>query len=180
MSGALDGLSASGGLSALDILPEHSLAAVVDSLVRVVEAVGAAVIFVGAVLAAVRFVATALRTRSADAFVPVRLSLGRFLELGLEFQLASDVLRTAIAPSYREIGQLGAIAAIRTALNYFLAREIRDERLQLAGEAARSGSGNPSSGDPSAGHPPAGRPAAGRLPAGHPPAAAAPRSDSDT
>jgi len=163
---ALDGLSAVKRLSALDVLPEHSLAAVVDSLVRVVEAVGAAVIFVGAVLAAVRFVATALRTRSADAFVPVRLSLGRFLELGLEFQLASDVLRTAIAPSYREIGQLGAIAAIRTALNYFLAREIRDERQQLAGEAAR-----PPSGSPPAGHPAAEDPAAAR-----PAAAAAPRS----
>ena len=163
---ALDGLSAVKRLSALDVLPEHSLAAVVDSLVRVVEAVGAAVIFVGAVLAAVRFVATALRTRSADAFVPVRLSLGRFLELGLEFQLASDVLRTAIAPSYREIGQLGAIAAIRTALNYFLAREIRDERQQLAGEAAR-----PPSGSPPAGHPAAEDPAAARAAA-----AAAPRS----
>jgi len=168
---ALDGLSAVNRLSALDVLPEHSLAAVVDSLVRVVEAVGAAVIFVGAVLAAVRFVATALRTRSADAFVPVRLSLGRFLELGLEFQLASDVLRTAIAPSYREIGQLGAIAAIRTALNYFLAREIRDERRQLAGEAARPPSGMPPSGNPLSGNPPAGHPAPE-----DPAAAAAPRS----
>jgi hypothetical protein len=61
-----------------------------------------------------------LRDRDAGAFVPVRLTLGRFLALGLEFQPASDVLRTAVAPSFRELGQL---AAIRTALNYFLARE---------------------------------------------------------
>jgi len=73
-----------------------------------------------------------LRTRNAEVFVPVRLGLGRFLELGLEFQLASDVLRTAIAPSFREIGQLAAVAAIRTALNYFLGREIREEREQLS------------------------------------------------
>jgi hypothetical protein len=61
-----------------------------------------------------------LRDRDAGAFVPVRLTLGRFLALGLEFQPASDVLRTAVAPSFRELGQL---AGIRTALNYFLARE---------------------------------------------------------
>ena len=64
--------------------------------------------------------------------MPVRLSLGRFLTLGLEFQLASDVLRTAVAPSFAELGQLAAVAAIRTALNYFLSREIEEERRQVA------------------------------------------------
>ena len=116
---------------AVEVLPEQSLRDVVDVLVRLVEAAGALVIFVGAAIAAVRFVVTGARTRSAEAFVPVRLGLGRFLELGLEFQLASDVLRTAIAPSFREIGQLAAVAAIRTALNYFLGREIREEREQI-------------------------------------------------
>ena len=115
----------------VQVLPEQSLRDVVDVLVRLVEAAGALVIFVGAAFAAVRFVVTGARTRSAEAFVPVRLGLGRFLELGLEFQLAGDVLRTAIAPSFREIGQLAAVAAIRTALNYFLGREIREEREQI-------------------------------------------------
>jgi len=121
---------------ALDVLPEQSLRDVVDILVRFVEAAGALVIFLGALLAAARFVVAGLRTRNAEVFVPVRLGLGRFLELGLEFQLASDVLRTAIAPSFREIGQLAAVAAIRTALNYFLGREIREEREQLSLERA--------------------------------------------
>ncbi len=58
----------------------------------------------------------------------MRLTLGRFLALGLEFQLASDVLRTTIAPSFEELGKLAAVAAIRTALNFFLAREIREEQ----------------------------------------------------
>jgi len=112
---------------ALDVLPEDSLRSVVDTLVRLVEAAGAAVIFVGAVVGAVAFL-RALPHRNAHAFVPVRLALGRFLALGLEFQLASDVLRTAIAPSFTELGKLGAVAAIRTALNFFLAREIREEQ----------------------------------------------------
>jgi uncharacterized membrane protein len=54
----------------------------------------------------------------------IRLRLGRWLALALEFELAADILRTAIAPSWTEIGQLAAIAAIRTALNYFLQQEI--------------------------------------------------------
>jgi uncharacterized membrane protein len=60
--------------------------------------------------------------------VPIRLTLGRFLALGLEFQLASDVLRTAVGPSLEHLAQLAAVAAIRTALNFFLAREIREEQ----------------------------------------------------
>ena len=74
----------------------------------------------------------------AAAFIPVRLTLGRFLALGLEFQLASDVLRTAVAPSFRELGQLAAVAAIRTALKYFLSREIAEER-QVVEERAYDG-----------------------------------------
>ena len=61
--------------------------------------------------------------------VQVRLSLGRWLALGLEFALAADILRTAVAPSWRDIGQLAAIAVLRTGLNYGLEREIaREER----------------------------------------------------
>ena len=110
-------------------------------LVPVVEACGAAVIVVGALWAFVRFVVVGLRDRDAGAFVPVRLTLGRFLALGLEFQLAGDVLRTAVAPGFRELGQLAAVAAIRTALNHFLAREIDEERRQIAEDRAHDGTG---------------------------------------
>jgi uncharacterized membrane protein len=54
----------------------------------------------------------------------VRLLLGRYLALGLEFALGADILATAVSPSWDDIGQLAAIAGIRTALNYFLAREL--------------------------------------------------------
>jgi uncharacterized membrane protein len=51
------------------------------------------------------------------------------------------VLRTAIAPSFAELGKLAAVAAIRTALNFFLAREIAEERrivAEVAPDAGRS------------------------------------------
>ncbi|HET9859710.1 MAG TPA: DUF1622 domain-containing protein [Nocardioidaceae bacterium] len=117
--------------SAAEILPESSLREVVDVFVRLVEAAGAVIIFVGALVAVVLFL-RALPKRDPDEFVPVRLTLGRFLALGLEFQLASDILRTTIAPSFEELGKLAAVAAIRTALNFFLAREIREEQRVIA------------------------------------------------
>jgi uncharacterized membrane protein len=110
---------------------------VVNVLVTIVESFGAAVIAVGAIISFIRFISTAIRAPGdVTAFVPVRLTLGRYLALGLEFQLASDVLRTAVAPTFREIAQLAAIATIRTALNYFLAREISEERRQIREQKA--------------------------------------------
>ena len=60
----------------------------------------------------------------------IRLRLGRWLVLALEFLLAADILKTAVAPSWSEIGQLAAIATLRTALNFFLQREIAQARRQ--------------------------------------------------
>lgn len=57
----------------------------------------------------------------------VRLRLARWLAVALEFALAADILRTAVAPSWDEIGKLAAIATLRTLLNFFLQREIEGE-----------------------------------------------------
>jgi len=46
--------------------------------------------------------------------------------MGLEFELAADIVRSAISPSWTAIGQLGAIAVIRTFLNYFLEKDIKE------------------------------------------------------
>jgi uncharacterized membrane protein len=54
----------------------------------------------------------------------VFIRLGSWLLLGLEFALAADIVRTAISPTWTQVGQLAAIAAIRTGLNYFLERDV--------------------------------------------------------
>lgn len=113
---------------------EEVLREVVGWLVIVVEAFGAAVIIVGAVWGFVQFLLIAVRRHDMNAFLRVRLTVGRFLVLGLEFQLAGDVLRTAVAPGFEELGQLAAIAAIRTVLNIFLMREIAAERREVEQE----------------------------------------------
>jgi uncharacterized membrane protein len=53
----------------------------------------------------------------------IRLRLARWLALAIEFELAADIIRTMIAPTWNDIGQLAAIIVIRTALNFFLGRE---------------------------------------------------------
>ncbi|WP_249644672.1 DUF1622 domain-containing protein [Nocardia sputi] len=119
----------------MEILPEETLRSTAAVLV----------ISIGAVVAVIGFL-RALPRRDPDAFVPVRLTLGRFLALGLEFQLAGDILCTAVVPSFDQIGKLAAIAAIRTALNYFLAREVAEAQCIL-GRKRDAGDGPADVGD---------------------------------
>lgn len=99
----------------------------VEWLRLMVEALGAFVIAVGVVIAVIGLVRHAFLARGTS-FTPIRLAFARYLTLALELQLAADILSTSVAPSWDRIGKLAAIAVIRTALNYFLSKEIRDER----------------------------------------------------
>lgn len=60
----------------------------------------------------------------------IRLGLGRWMALGLEFELAADILRTTVSPTWNEIGQLAAIIIIRTVLNFFLQKDIDKAELR--------------------------------------------------
>ncbi len=108
---------------------EEVLRSAVHHVSLVVEAIGALVIAVGVVVAFVLYVLSELRVRPSS-YEAVRLTLGRFLALGLEFQLGADILGTAVSPSWDEIGKLAAIAGIRTLLNYFLGQELERARAQ--------------------------------------------------
>jgi uncharacterized membrane protein len=115
---------------------EESIRQGVDFLIPIVEAIGALVIVVGVLVSFATYALSELRIRPVP-YERVRLLLGRFLALGLEFQLGADILATAVTPSFAEIGKLGAIATIRTALNYFLAQELAQERsAESVGEPA--------------------------------------------
>ena len=93
---------------------------------------GAAAVVIGlaaiqAVLGSLRLFIPGVPIRTEggrDAKEVVRLTLGRWLAVALEFELAADILRTAITPSWNDIGQLAAIVVLRTVLNYFLQQEI--------------------------------------------------------
>ncbi len=92
-----------------------------------VECTGAVVIGIGVSIALLAFARSLLAGKPAD-FNAIRLVLARYLAMALEFQLGADILSTAVAPTWNEIGKLGAIAVIRTTLNFFLSREMQEER----------------------------------------------------
>jgi uncharacterized membrane protein len=100
---------------------------IAQTIATLVEGVGVTIVAVAVIVASVRYVVGLFRR--VQPFPPegLRLSLGRSLALSLEFLLGADILRTAVEPSWDEIGRLAAIATIRTALNYFLQREIAQE-----------------------------------------------------
>jgi uncharacterized membrane protein len=121
------------------VLNEDLLPTLFEPLVVLAEAGSVLVITIGALVGFVRFVSVAIRTPHGEGFVAIRLELGRYLTLGLEFLLAADIMRTAIRPSFQEIGQLAAIAAIRTGLAFFLEQEMRQEQTEIARQARERG-----------------------------------------
>ncbi len=88
----------------------------------IVEGAAALLITIGAAEA---FVMSLLRFRAHTAQkMQIWMHFATWLLLGLEFELAADVIRTAISPTWSDIGQLASIAAIRTFLSYFLDKDI--------------------------------------------------------
>lgn len=98
------------------------------------EIAAALVIGVAIVRAIIAFLRRLLAgsRQNSDSTELIRLQLGRALTLGLEFTVASDILRTAVAPTRQDILNLASIVLLRTLLNYFLEQEIRqgEERRQ--------------------------------------------------
>lgn len=99
------------------LIAEH-VALILEGLVIVTIVIGA----IDAVLGAVRYLM--IRGQGADVRRGVWLGFARWLVLSLEFALGADLIRTAISPTWTDIGQLAAIAAIRTGLGFFLEKDI--------------------------------------------------------
>ncbi len=104
---------------------EDLFRAISAAIALALEALSVLMIVIGAVEAAWGLLSGAIR---ADTTHGRRrrawLSLARWLLLGLEFMLAADIVRTAISPTWDDVGQLAAIAVIRTFLNSFLERDL--------------------------------------------------------
>lgn len=56
----------------------------------------------------------------------IRVQFGSSVAVSLELLLDVDVLATAVTPRWDDISKLAAIAVLRTALNYFLERELKN------------------------------------------------------
>ncbi|OLY92126.1 Uncharacterized membrane protein [Cnuella takakiae] len=100
----------------------------------VVELLGAVVIAVGLVQFLAGYLPAVLKRRSHLDNAVFRVRFGSTLTIALELLLAADILETAVAPTWDDIGKLAAIAAIRTTLNFFLEKELKEmEKRQAPG-----------------------------------------------
>jgi len=109
-----------------------------DTLVNILEyisisigVVGIFIVLWGVIVGLVEFIRAQLahigRQKKSLPLEKIRIDLGRYLLLGLEFLIAADIIRTIVKPSLEEVAVLVAIVAIRTVISYFLNKEI--ERL---------------------------------------------------
>jgi len=90
------------------------------------EVIAVIVIGVGGIQAAYGLIRPSIRDPKRPLLYKkqVWIHFGVSLLLGLEFELGADVIRSAISPTWEQLGQLGAIAVIRTFLNFFLEKDI--------------------------------------------------------
>ena len=102
---------------------EAALRSAIDALAFAVE-IAAAVIVAAAALQAWLLAVAAWIRASPGSIEATRLGLGRRLSLAIEFELAADIIRTTVSPTWSQLGKLAAIVAIRSIINHFLQREI--------------------------------------------------------
>jgi uncharacterized membrane protein len=120
--------------STLDSI-EGTIVVVVRWVKLGIEIFGAGLVTLGVCVAIVQLIRS-LAARKPAEFTATRLILARHLALALEFELGADILGTAVSPSWDQIGKLGAVAVIRTGLNFFLSMEMKGERTVEKDETA--------------------------------------------
>lgn len=85
--------------------------------------IGATIILYGGILTVIRTLQLELKRSIDISFHDIRRDFTHKIVFGLDFLVASDILKTIVAPSQQEILFLGATVSIRTVMGYFLAKE---------------------------------------------------------
>ena len=91
------------------------------------ETVATVIILVGSIQALVPYVGHCMFSKQClGEFTATRIRLGHSLSLGLEFLIGADILKSAVSPSWQDLGRLAAIIAIRSAINFLLMWELKE------------------------------------------------------
>jgi uncharacterized membrane protein len=99
---------------------------VINALGFSLNIAGALIVLWGILLSLTAFIWKEIfdRKRVLKLNETIRLKLGSYLVLALEFFIAGDIVKTVITPTWESLGMLGAIVVIRTILSFFLARDL--------------------------------------------------------
>ena len=124
---------------------KETLTVVAMNMVTIIHAMALLVVAFGTVQAFVRSFRAMLRPSArGQHFHAAYIQYARWLVGGLTFQLAADIVESALSPSWDEIGRLAAIAAIRTFLNFFLERDLAQvEKREAASSRLTAADGAP-------------------------------------
>ncbi|MCC0177957.1 DUF1622 domain-containing protein [Waterburya agarophytonicola K14] len=107
-------------------LAEDFLLEIVALLKIAIESIALVILALAIIKAVQELIWRNRRMDREEKLAQVRLDLGIALALSLEFLLAADIVATAVAPSWDALGKLATISAIRTFLNFFLEKEVKE------------------------------------------------------
>ncbi|MFP4381143.1 MAG: DUF1622 domain-containing protein [Candidatus Sumerlaeia bacterium] len=97
-----------------------------DIIVHLCHFLAIGVIIIGVSKAVIIYLADMFtRHKAFEAMQESRMEIGHAFSLALGLLIGASILKTTLAPSWNDIGQLGAIIALRTGLNYLLLKDIR-------------------------------------------------------
>jgi uncharacterized membrane protein len=99
-----------------------------EQIVIVIDALALVIIVIGTVEAFFTGIRAMFSSPTGHERRDIWLRFARWLIAGLTFQLAADIIETSITTSWQAVARLGAIALIRTFLNYFLERDLSEVR----------------------------------------------------
>jgi uncharacterized membrane protein len=102
---------------------ENAIRIALGYVIPVVETCGALVILIEVFRTFTQYILVCVR-RECVEMRPMRVRLGQAMVMGLEFQVAADILKTALAPTWNDILLLAALIGLRTVLNFLLEREL--------------------------------------------------------
>lgn len=100
---------------------------VINNVSFVLNIIGALITIWGIIISLFEFLKKEIANRAQVVQLneTIRLKLGSYLVLALEFFIAGDIVKTVITPSWESLGILGAIVVIRTILSYFLTKDLK-------------------------------------------------------
>jgi uncharacterized membrane protein len=108
------------------------LVVVSETAITLIDALALLVILVGTIEVAVKVARASFKPLGERASRQAWLRYARWLVAGLTLQLAADIIETSVSTSWQSIGRVGAIAVIRTFLNYFLERDVEQQQRECA------------------------------------------------
>ena len=100
---------------------------IINNISFLLNIIGALIIIWGVVISLFEFLKKEFddRSKAMQLNEAIRIRLGSYLVLALEFFIAGDIVKTIITPTWESLGMLGAIVVIRTVLSYFLTKDLK-------------------------------------------------------